>query len=364
CSLRSSGCPSALTRGASGCASTRSTCRCSTSSRSARRSKIASASSSTTCTSTSWIRSASSGAATSHRRRRATASRSSRSPSRSSPFRMGAGGGRRRREYPREQALVEQWTSEREETMKVRLIGVLVGVALVGAMATAALGAGHGQAHKAGSIKIGVSLAGYSTDFWSAYVAFEKAAAKKYGVSLVRPISSDGDAGKQATQIRQLIDQGVNALIINPVDSAAIAPTLAYAAAKHVPVVSVDVAPTKGKVYMIVRADNVLYGLNACKYITSHVKGSGHVAMLEGDLASINGLDRKNGFLSCMKSHPNLKVVEYATKWDTPTAVNDAKTALSAYSDLKAIYVHWSGPVPGIIEAEKAAGKFSKVGSP
>ena len=44
--------------------------------------------------------------------------------------------------------------------------------------------------------------------------------------------------------------------------------------------------------------------------------------------------------------------------------MNDAKTALSQYSDLKAIYVHWSGPVPGIIAAEKAAGKFSKVGSP
>ncbi len=129
------------------------------------------------------------------------------------------------------------------------------------------------------------------------------------------------------------------------------------------PVVSVDVAPTKGKVYMIVRADNVLYGKSACRYITSHVSGTGHVAMLEGDLASINGLDRKNGFLNCMKSHPGLKVVEYATKWDTPTAVNDAKTALSAYSDLKGIYVHWSGPVPGIIAAEQAAGKFTKVGA-
>ena len=63
-------------------------------------------------------------------------------------------------------------------------------------------------------------------------------------------------------------------------------------------------------------------------------------------------------------NYPNLKVVEYATKWDTPTAVNDAKTALSTYSDLKGIYVHWSGPVPGIIAAEKAAGKFTKVGSP
>lgn len=245
-------------------------------------------------------------------------------------------------------------------TVKTRLIGALLAIALVGVLATGALG---GQAKKAATIKVGVSLAGYSTDFWSSYVAFEKAAGKKYGVTLVGPISANGDAGKQATQIRALIDQGVNALIINPVDSAAIKPTLDFAASKHVPVVSVDVAPTQGKVYMIVRADNVLYGKSACNYISSHAKGSGHVAMLEGDLASINGLDRKNGFLNCMKAHSNLKVVQYATKWDTPTAVNDAKTALSTYSDLKGIYAHWSGPVPGIIAAEKAAGKFSKVGA-
>jgi ribose transport system substrate-binding protein len=247
--------------------------------------------------------------------------------------------------------------------VKGRLIGTVLALGLAGALATAAFAATAASTKRTATIKVGVSLAGYSTDFWSSYVAFEKAAGTKYGVSLVGPISADGDAGKQATQIRQLITQGVNALIINPVDSAAIAPTLDYAASKNVPVVSVDVAPTKGKVYMIVRADNLLYGQAACKYIGTHAKGPGHVAMLEGDLASINGLDRKNGFLTCIKAYPNLKVVQYATKWDTPTAVNDAKTAISTYSDLKGIYVHWSGPVPGIIAAEKAAGKFSKVGS-
>jgi ABC-type sugar transport system substrate-binding protein len=88
-------------------------------------------------------------------------------------------------------------------------------VGLAGLIAATAVSVGNAHAQKSSGIKIGVSLAGYSTDFWSSYVAFEKAAATKYGVSLVGPISSDGDAGKQATQIRTLIDEGVNALIIN-----------------------------------------------------------------------------------------------------------------------------------------------------
>ena len=221
--------------------------------------------------------------------------------------------------------------------MKTRLIGGLALIGLAGVLADdRALAAAAGTRRRRRASRSASRSPATARTSGARTSRSRRPPATKYGVSLVGPISSNGDAGKQATQIRTLIDQGVNALIINPVDSAAIAPTLAYAASKHIPVVSVDVAPTKGKVYMIVRADNMLYGQSACNYIGSHAKGSGHVAMLEGDLASINGLDRKNGFLNCMKAnYPNLKVVEYATKWDTPTAVNDAKTALSTYSDLK-----------------------------
>src|SRR5579872_2640368 len=90
------------------------------------------------------------------------------------------------------------------KTVKTRLFGVLALVGLVGVLSTTSFAAGQGQTQTKKGITIGVSLAGYSTDFWSSYVAFEKAAATKYGVSLIGPISSDGDAGKQATQIRTL----------------------------------------------------------------------------------------------------------------------------------------------------------------
>jgi len=97
--------------------------------------------------------------------------------------------------------------------VKARLIGAVLALGLAGALATAAFAATAAGTKRAASVKVGVSLAGYSTDFWSSYVAFEKAAATKYGVSLVGPISADGDAGKQATQIRQLITQGVNEVL-------------------------------------------------------------------------------------------------------------------------------------------------------
>src|SRR6266851_9847616 len=215
------------------------------------------------------------------------------------------------------------------------------------------------------SFKLGVSLTFNNTDFWTNYISYEAKFATQYHATLIGPLVANNDAAKQITDIHTLIQEGAQALIVNPVDSAAIAPALDYAASKHVPVVSVDVAPSSGKVFMIVRADNVLYGMNSCKYIATHATGtSGHIAILEGDLASLNGKDRTDGCNQVISSsYPNFKTVEYATKWDTPTAVNDAKTALSTYPDLKGIYVEWGAPEDGILAAEKAASKFTPVGS-
>src|SRR5216684_8242297 len=247
-------------------------------------------------------------------------------------------------------------------------LGVVIAIVLAACgstPSTTSTSTSGGKLAPGANFKLGVSLTFNNTDFWTNYITYEKQFAAQYNATLLGPLVANNDAAQQITDIHTLIQEGAQALIVNPVDSAAIAPALDFAASKNIPVVSVDVAPSSGHVFMIVRADNVAYGQNSCKFIAMHASSnSGHIAILEGDLASLNGQDRSNGCKQeIQQNYPNLKVVEYPTKWDTPTAVNDAKTALSTYSDLRGIYVHWSGPVPGIIAAEKASGKFTKVGS-
>jgi ribose transport system substrate-binding protein len=103
-------------------------------------------------------------------------------------------------------------------------------------------------------------------------------------------------------------------------------------------------------VYMVVRASNVIYGLDACAYISSKVK-SGYVLDLEGDLTSSNGADRTNAFDACMSANdPNVHILKDPTVWTESTAVTDAQTAVNAYgSDLKAIYSQWSSPDTGVL---------------
>ena len=209
---------------------------------------------------------------------------------------------------------------------------------------------------------VGVSLAGYSTDFWAAYVQYEATYAKQLGLTLDGPISANGDAATQASQIQTMINSHVSALLVNPVDSAAISTSDALAAKAHIPVVMMDVGPTSGHIYAVVRANNVLIGQEACQYIGKQANGTGTAAVLEGDLASINGLDRANGFINCKKQEfPKMKVLTYATLWDSATAVDDAQTAVRAYSNLKGIYCSFSGPDQGIIAAIRSAGAQSRV---
>lgn len=252
--------------------------------------------------------------------------------------------------------------------LRAFVIFIAIALALVAcggtSPATPANSSGGGALSPNASFKLGVSLSFNNTDFWTNYISYETKFATQYNATLVGPLVASGNAAQQITDVHTLIQEGAQALIINPVDSAAIAPALDFAASKNIPVVTVDVAPSTGKVFMIVRADNVAYGQSSCKYIAQHATSTtGHVAIMEGDLASLNGQDRSNGCIQYLKTnYPNLKPVEYATKWDTPTAVSDGKTALSTYPDLRGIYVEWSAPEDGILAAEQAVGKLSKVG--
>src|SRR5258708_2830293 len=218
--------------------------------------------------------------------------------------------------------------------------------------------------------KIGVVLTYNLPGFWGNYLKYEAQFEKDLGVQLVGPkvanVEANGnEVAQQIIDIKSLISQGVQALIVNPADSAAIGPGLDYAKSKGIPVVTVDVAPSQGSVYMIVRADNTAYGTKSCDYIAAHASGPGTIAMVEGDLTSLNARDRATGCTSVISSkYPNFKVKAYETKdWGTDPAVQNATTALTAISDLRGIYVHWSVPEDGIIAAEKQKGKYSDVGA-
>ncbi|MFF7356603.1 MULTISPECIES: sugar ABC transporter substrate-binding protein [Streptomyces] len=199
-------------------------------------------------------------------------------------------------------------------------------------------GAGSG-----GTGKVGVVLPLLTSPFWQSYNDYVPKMAKSEGVEVLKTVNSNSDPSQQITDIGNELTQGVRGLVVAPLDSAAVQAGLDQAERKGVPVVAVDVAPDKGKVAMVVRADNVAYGEKACDYLGRHVS-SGKVVQVMGDLASVNGRDRSAAFRSCVrKKYPKLKVLEIPAKWESDTAAARLDTLLNADPDIKGIYLQAGG---------------------
>ncbi|MFP3610764.1 sugar ABC transporter substrate-binding protein [Paraburkholderia sp. DD10] len=199
-----------------------------------------------------------------------------------------------------------------------------------------------GAAQAAETGKIGLDLPLLTSPFWQSYNTYLPKYAKDMGLDILAPVNSNGDPVQQITDMNNLLNLGSKGIVVGPLDSAAISRALDSAAARNVPVVAVDVAPTQGKVAMVVRADNRAYGEKACKYIGEHVK-SGKVVQIMGDLASVNGRDRSEAFRSCVKGYPGLTLLEIPASWKGDVAATALDSLLTANPDVKGIYMQAGG---------------------
>ncbi len=199
-----------------------------------------------------------------------------------------------------------------------------------------------GAAQAADTGKVGLGLPLLTSPFWQSYNNYLPKYAKEMGIEILAPVNSNNDPAQQITDMNNMVNLGAKGIVVGPIDSAAISRALDAASAKNVQVVAVDVAPTQGKVAMVVRADNHAYGAKACQYIGEHVK-SGKVVQIEGDLASVNGRDRSEAFRECLKRYPGLSLLEIPTGWKGDVTASALDSLLTANPDMKAIYMQAGG---------------------
>jgi simple sugar transport system substrate-binding protein/ribose transport system substrate-binding protein len=225
--------------------------------------------------------------------------------------------------------------------MKRRTLAAGASLAAAALLLSACNNSGGGGA--AGGKVVGVDYPRSDTDFWNSYIKYVPQFGKQLGLDL-KTSNSENDIAKLTANVQTLIGQGVKGVVLAPQDTAAVAPTLSQLKQKKIPVVSVDTRPDKGDVYMVVRADNRAYGEKACKFLGDTLKGKGKVAMLEGDLASINGRDRTEAFNQCMaQNYKNIKVIGLPTEWKGDVGANKLQTALAANPDINGIYMQAGG---------------------
>jgi len=116
---------------------------------------------------------------------------------------------------------------------------------------------------------------------------------------------------KQIEEIKNLIDDGVELIFINPVDWTKVEPALKLAYDAKIPVIAIDTNVEDDKyVVCTVVSDNYLAGSQCAEHLLKNSSG-GKIALLKHSQAR-SSIDRIQGFLDKISGNPNFEIVAEA----------------------------------------------------
>jgi ABC-type sugar transport system substrate-binding protein len=211
------------------------------------------------------------------------------------------------------------------------------------------------------------------TEFWAAGKTAISEALQKAGARVLE-FNSNEDANRQLEQVKDCITQKADGLIFIPQDGSSANTVIKTANAANLPVVAFNRPPAdnSGK-SMVVVADNRDIAKQTVEYMVETAReqqkadGGKKIKplIMVGDLADINGVDRRKGYYDAVNAAPDVfaKTVEVETKWDATTAQQNLQSALQANPDVGMIFTSSDFMYPQIQAVLSPLGKWKASGA-
>lgn len=132
----------------------------------------------------------------------------------------------------------------------------------------------------------------------------------------VKMVDAKNDSGKQFSQVDTFITQGVDAIIINPVDTDAVEPMVDAANEADIPVILVNRAPDEKvmkKIYAYVGSESLEAGTIQMEKVVELLGNKGNIGLMNGTLGQESVVKRTEGNKDVVKKNPDMKIVREAT---------------------------------------------------
>jgi inositol transport system substrate-binding protein len=171
----------------------------------------------------------------------------------------------------------------------------------------------------AADLKIGVSMSQFDDTYLTNVREYMDKQAKSYpkgdGVQLQFE-DARADVVKQLSQVENFISQKVDAIIVNPVDTASTARISKSALEAGIPLVYVNRRPDQKdlpKGVAAVTSNDEEAGRMQMQYIAEKLGGKGKVVILLGDLANNSTTNRTKGIKEVLAKYPQIKIEQEQT---------------------------------------------------
>lgn len=164
----------------------------------------------------------------------------------------------------------------------------------------------------------------------------------------------------QVNQVEDLISKGVDAIILNPMDSKAVVPVLKKAKEAGIPVVLVDTPLEEGNEDLYVTyigTDNFNAGREGGIALAEELGDAGNILVVRGANGNSAGDNRVDGFKEGIAS-TDLKIVgEQPGDWTNDKAMQVMENMLQANPEVDGVFTASDGMLDGILTALQDAGR-------
>ena len=206
---------------------------------------------------------------------------------------------------------------------------------------------------------IGFSVSTLNNPFFVTLTEGAKKAASEKNVELV-VVDAGDDAAKQTSDIEDLVSRNVGVLIVNPVDSDAVAPAVKSAMSQGIKVIAVDRGVNGVDVDCQIASDNVAGARMATEYLMELVGEGAKVAELQGVPGASATIDRGEGFHQV--ADKSLQVAASQTaNFNRAEGMTVMENILQSDGAIKGVFAHNDEMALGAVEAVAASGKDIKI---
>ena len=216
----------------------------------------------------------------------------------------------------------------------------------------------------AADLKVGVSMSAFDDTFLTYLREDMDKQAKSYpkgdGVQLQFE-DARADVVKQLSQVENFISQKVDAIIVNPVDTASTKNIISAATKAGIPLVFVNRRPDQKdlpKDVVAVTSDDTEAGRLQMQYIAEKLGGKGNIVILLGDLANNSTTNRTKGVKEVLAKYPGIKIEQEQTGiWLRDKGMTLVNDWLTQGRDFNAVLANNDEMAIGASMALKSAGK-------
>lgn len=170
------------------------------------------------------------------------------------------------------------------------------------------------------------------------------------------------DASKQPSQVEDALQQGVDAIIINPADESSTANALKDAIDQDIPVVTVDREVEVDGILSYIVTDNVKGGELVGEWLAEEMPEGGNVIHMEGIIGTAPQRERGGGFLNVIDpaENPDSKFTILDTaigEFSMAPAEAAMSDMLSKHDDIDVVFAQNDTMAVGVVRAIETAGR-------